>query len=139
MRRPRRRNPIAIALWANAVLLFAILIAVITRGRGSMLASPALAADQQPPIAGGAGVFVMPGQLAPNVWGCYLIDVDRQTLMVYEYMLGTHQLKLCAARGFRYDRDVTNFGTIPPPDEVQKWVEQEKNANRQAPPNGAQP
>jgi hypothetical protein len=140
MIRPRRRNStVVFALWANAILLGGILLILLERGRTSAFAALAFGAEQAP-IAGGAGIFVMPGQLASNVWGCYLMDVDRQTLMAYEYQPGTHTLRLCAGRGFKFDRELTNFGTVPAPDEVRQMVEQAKNGNRQAAPaNQEQP
>ena len=134
MIRPRRRNrSLLIALWANAILLCAVLVVLIGRERAPLFGSPAFAAEQAP-IAGGAGIYVMPSQLASNVWGCYLIDVDRQTLMAYEYQPGTHQLRLVAGRGFKFDRELTNFSTTPDPDDIRKMVEQARNGNRQAAP-----
>jgi hypothetical protein len=136
MIRPRRRrNSVAYALWANAILLGGILIMLVARGgHGPSFTAPAFA--EQPPIAGGGGLFVMPGQLGQLTWGCYLMDVDRQTLMVYEYEPGTHKLRMVAGRSIKYDRDVTNLGTYPSPDEIRDWVDRAKNGNRQAPPAG---
>ena len=61
------------------------------------------------PIAGGGGIYIMPCQLHPSVWGCYLIDIDRQTLAVYEYQAGGKNLALVAARYFRYDLSLRRF------------------------------
>src|SRR3954454_14664960 len=82
--RLRRHNPIATALYVNAALLLAILVAILSRS-GSMLPTAfAQNLPQQQPIAGGAGLFVMPAQLSDRVWGCYLLDVDTQTLSCYQ-------------------------------------------------------
>jgi len=122
MIRPRRRNhSVVLALWANAILLGGILFVLLGRERTPAFAAPAFGAEQAP-IAGGGGHLRHARPTSQNLWGCYLIDIDRQTLMVYEYQPGTHQLRLVAGRGFKFDRDLTNFGTLPAPDEVKQMV-----------------
>lgn len=76
----------------------------------------------------------MPAQFHNEAWGCYLLDVDAQTICTYEYDPGQRQLKLTSARNFQYDRLLKDFATYPPPWEVQQMVEQEKQdeAARQA-------
>src|SRR4051812_11494798 len=105
-----RHNPIAYALYANAAVLCAILVVVLFKD-----SSPpaALAQMQQASIAGGGGVFVMPGQLSKDTFGCFLLDVDAQTLAVYRYDLDK-QLRLAAVRNFRFDRKLANFNTSVP-------------------------
>src|SRR5689334_12588155 len=143
MRRPRRHNSVAIALWVNAILLGAILAALITRSSAPSLLPMALAADESgrmplapQPIAGGGGLFLMPAQFAVNQWGCYVMDVDRQTLCAYLYLPqsgGT--LRFVAARNFTWDRMLKNFntGSMPGemmPSEVRKIVEKEQQDER---------
>jgi hypothetical protein len=97
----------------------------------SNLSAPAYAdAPQQTPIAGGAGIFVMPAQFHPAVWGCYLMDVDRQTLCTYEYRAGEKALVLTSARSFRYDLQLKNFNTSPFWYDVQKLVQEQDNTDR---------
>jgi len=153
MRRPRRQNPVAVALWANAILLGAILVALITRANSPSLLPMAFGAEEvgkmplaPQPIAGGGGLFLMPAQFAVNQWGCYIMDVDRQTLCAYMYLPqsgGT--LRLVAARNFTWDRQLKNLntGSMPGelmPSEVRKIVEKEqqdervKGASETAPP-----
>src|SRR5438552_3389349 len=79
VRRPRRKGPVFYALCANAALLLAILVAMVSRGNASFIPS-ALAAGPTPPIAGGGGIFLMPGQFSTTTWGCYIMDIDTQTL-----------------------------------------------------------
>ena len=121
----RNRNQIAVALYVNAGLLAAILVVLLTRGSAPGL-TPAAFGQVQPPIAGGGGIFVMPAQFHQSTWGCYLLDVDAQTLCTYEYQAGERVLKLTSARGFRYDHMLKNFATTPAPWEVQHLVEMEK-------------
>jgi hypothetical protein len=131
----RRKNPVAIALYVNAALLAMILVSVMTRGSAPTLLAPAMAQDpqRQPVIAGGAGLFIAPAQFSTSTWGCYLMDVDQQTLCAYQYLPGERQLKLVAARNFRYDRRLGNFNTAnPSPMEVKDLSEKEQAANRGA-------
>jgi hypothetical protein len=117
------RSPIVYALYANAALLLAILAVLLSRGQTGM-SSPAVAQSvPEQPIAGGNGIFVMPCQLHPAVWGCYLIDTQRQSLCVYEYRAGEKALILSAARNFRYDLDLKNYNTFPAWYDIQKAVD----------------
>jgi len=65
---------------------------------------PAAYAQQQPPIAGGGGVFIMPAQFSVNTWGCYLLDIDAQTVVAYQFYPGDRQLRFVAARNYRFGR-----------------------------------
>lgn len=134
MIRPRRRRnrSLTIALWANAALLAILVIAVI--GRGNLLGSSATAAPVLPPIAGGGGRFLMPAQFSISTWGCYVMDIDKETLCAYQFYPSEKQLRLVAARDFGNDLNLRDFNTTPHPDEIQKLIEMEKNAVREAPP-----
>jgi len=123
----RRPNTVAYALYANAAILLAILVALLARGSGT---APALAQGVQAPIAGGGGVFVMPCQFHPNVWGCFLLDTEHQTLCAYEYRSGEKALVLTAARHFRYDLQLKNYDTFPAWYDIKKLVEDQANAER---------
>jgi hypothetical protein len=130
MQYPRRQNRIFYALCANAAVLALILLALVSRGDNRPIGPSAAFAQQQPPIAGGGGIFVMPAQLAANVWGCYLMDIDNQTLCVYQYSPGEKMLRLSASRTFKFDRGLNNFNTSPPPLEVRDLVQREREALR---------
>jgi hypothetical protein len=131
----QKSKAVALALWANAALLTAILLVLVNRSGTPGLLPAAFAQNQQPPIAGGAGLFVMPAQMKSNVWGCYLLDVDNQTLCAYEYWGGDHLLRLAASRDIRYDRKLKRFNTeSPTPNEVKAMIEREAaNPNAAAP------
>jgi hypothetical protein len=62
MNRPRRGNPVAVALYVNAGVLIAILAVLLARGSDQPMLPAALGQAQPPGIAGGAGVFLMPAQ-----------------------------------------------------------------------------
>jgi hypothetical protein len=137
MTQPRTHNKLVWALTANAVLLAAILVVLIARSDRSPFASIAFAQDRgalplaPQPIAGGGGLFLMPAQLAPNAWGCYVMDVDQQTLCAYQFVPTSRQLQFVAARSFRWDRRLENFNTDnPSPREVQRMIERQQDNDR---------
>lgn len=121
---------VTIGLYLNAALLIVVLAVMVGRSDGPWISS-AYAQQAPQPIAGGAGLFLMPGQLAPSVWGCYVMDVDRQTLMVYQYEPGEKKLFFRAARDFSNDRRMKNYNTGPvSPSEVGSLAEKEADAGR---------
>lgn len=140
MPRPRVNRSLTAALWVNAALLGVIALSLVSRGgTGVPEFLPAAYAQNQAPIAGGGGVFIMPGQLSGNTWGVYLLDVDQQTLAVYTYRPGERQLSLLAARTYRYDRRLTNYNTGggnagPSPDEVRELIDRASRPPPTTPP-----
>jgi hypothetical protein len=117
------RNPVARALYVNAALLAVLIVVLLARSDAPALLPAAL--GQQQPIAGGAGIFVMPAQFSTNTWGCYLLDVDQMTLCAYQYMPGDKNLRLVAARNFTHDRRLGRFNTVPDPQDVRDLVQAE--------------
>lgn len=129
------RNPLAGALWANALALGLIAGALLFRGdaQGAGATLPGLlpaALAQDQPIAGGGGLFLMPAQLASNVWGVYVMDVDRQSLMVYHFDPAGKRLNFVAARELTHDRMLGNYNTFPDPLEIRNIAEQEREKGR---------
>ncbi|HEX5228245.1 MAG TPA: hypothetical protein VFW44_11070 [Bryobacteraceae bacterium] len=122
-------RPLIIALYANAILLGLILVALVSRGAtfGPM-------AQAQPvPIAGGNGVYVMPAQFLPQLWGCYVLDTNNQTLSTYAFY-GSNtkpQLRLIAARNIQWDRELKNFNTEPDPQDIRKLIEVQRAPMRE--------
>jgi len=119
-----------LALWANAAMLAVVAVVLLTRDRLPAVLPAAYAQQVPQPIAGGAGLFLMPAQFSPNTWGCYVMDVDSQTLAAYQFLPGEKQLRLIAARNFQYDRRLGNFNTVPPPLEVKDLLEKEQQSTR---------
>jgi hypothetical protein len=138
MKRSRRHPAVVYALYVNAAVLVAILVAILAKSDSAPSLLPAAYAQQQPPIAGGGGVFIMPAQFSVNTWGCYLLDIDAQTVVAYQFYPGDRQLRFVAARNYRYDRRMANYNTTPAPAEIKDLVEKEMNANRVMEQNNAQ-
>ena len=134
MRRTRLLNkPLTLALWANALALGLIAVALFARSSTPDFLSAAVAQNQLP-IGGAAGVFIVPGQFSTNTYGCYIMDVDAQTLCAYQYYPAEKQLRLVAARGFRHDRRLSNYNTMPPPDDIKSLVEKQQQEIRAVEP-----
>lgn len=129
MNQTPRFNATTVGLYLVGFLLAANLVVTLSRGDGPTLIAPAMA-QRQAPIAGGAGIFVMPAQLSVNTWGCYLMDVDRGSLCVYQFQPGAIQLKFLAARNFTNDIKLGNFNTAPTPQEVADLVTKQNQAVR---------
>lgn len=120
-------------LYLNAILLALGLVWVVSRSDVPMI-SVAQAQQVPQPIAGGAGLFLMPAQLGPTVWGCFVMDVDRQTLMVYHYSPGEKMLRFVAGREFANDRRMRRYNTEPSPDEIKNLADKEAAVGRVVPP-----
>jgi hypothetical protein len=126
MQSPRTARKIFLALCANAIVLSLILLALLSRDSRTISSAAFGQVQPQQPIAGGNGTFIMPAQLSPNTWGCYLLDSDKHTLCVYQYSPGERLLRFAAARDFQNDRLLSNFNTLPPPTEVNDLVTRER-------------
>jgi hypothetical protein len=132
MQRSRRDRKVFLALCANAAVLLLILLVLVERDNRLALGSTAMADPQAPAgSTGGNGLFVMPGQLSSNTWGCYLMDTDHQTLCVYQYTPAEQTLRLVAARSFRYDRMMGNYNTAPPPLDIRDLSERNEQKSLQ--------
>jgi len=130
MTNSRRPNTVAVALYINAAILAVILLVLVSGNRLGI--APAAfgqaAPPQQIPIAGGTGVYVMPVQLHPSVWGCMIMDTQQKTLSIYEYRAGQQSLELIASRDFEYDSQLKNFNTDPAWSDIKKMVQQQDDA-----------
>jgi hypothetical protein len=127
MRIAKGNRPLVVGLYLNAAVMLAILFTLL--GRSSISFSPSaygVPAPQAPPIAGGGSIYLMPGQLSEHQWGCYIMDIDAQTLCTYAFYPGEKQLRLVAARNFHFDRKLGNYNTMPP------WTDIENLAKLEA-------
>jgi len=133
-RHNRRHHGISLALFANAIALTLVAVALFARNddRFPSVLPAAYAQNGQAAIGGGAGVFVVPAQFGSNFYGCYIMDVDAQTIAAYQMFPGEHQLKRIPARTSRNDRRLNNYNTSPDPNEIKQLVDKEQAAIRGA-------
>jgi hypothetical protein len=135
-----KSNRTVLALCANAFILLLILLAIVSRDGRLLPGSTAFGQLQLiPPTAPSNGLTVMPGQLSPNTWGCYVIDPVNQTLSVYQFSPGEHNLRLAAARDIQYDRRLGSFNTTPAPSEIKGMLERADEPTRAAPATNRSP
>ena len=131
---PRPNRSLMFALYVNAGLLALIAVVLMSRSPGKMPFESMAFGQQVPmPIAGGAGFFLMPAQFSSNQWGCYVMDVDAQTLVAYVYTSRdsrSGELRVAAARSFVFDRQLKNYNTAPRPEEIEQLVNMEKDQTR---------
>lgn len=126
MHRFRRHNKLSLALFANAIALALIALALFARNESSFPGMlPAAYGQGQSAIGGGAGVFIVPAQFNATTYGCYIMDVDAQTMCAYQFVPGEHNFRLVAARTYKFDRKLNNFNTSPAPNEIKALVEKE--------------
>jgi len=119
----RRNKSLVVALYVNAALLFAILAVMLARPGSPALTQAAFGAPLGQPIAGGGTLYLMPAQFSPQTYGAYVMDIDKQTLVAYQFYPGEKQLRFVAARKFSHDLRMTEFNTIPPVEDVKKMIE----------------
>ncbi len=133
----RQTHRVYAALCFNGIVLVLILLTLISRDGKTSASGSAFA--QVPPVLNGQplagrGLNVMPAQLSPQVWGCYVLDEENQTLDVYSYQPGEHMLRLESARDIRYDRQLKARNTSPTPADIRAEVERSQEPSREAPP-----
>lgn len=112
--------------WIVVVLLSAIAAGLWLRPTGDPLP---VAFAQNPALAGARGVFAFAGQLAPDRFGLFMLDVDQGTIWIYELdnVAGSRKLRLVAARTWTYDRYLQDFNSASPDfREVQQLVAQQR-------------
>ncbi len=71
-------------------------------------------------------IFAVAGQITRDTYGLYLVDVERGTVCVYQYMATSRKLHLRAARNITFDVQLDAYNTQPPPQEIKKLVEQHR-------------
>ena len=138
MNNPQRNRSLVFALYLNAAIFFAILLVLISRNGSSV--SMAQAAPV-PAMAGGDGIYVMPAQYLQNVWGCYVLNTQKQTLCAYAFYGNSNhpELRLIASRGIEWDRQLTNYNTGPDPEDIKKMVQLGQQPIRGVRPQATQP
>jgi hypothetical protein len=75
---------------------------------------------------GGGGLLAVPAQIARDSYGLFLVDPDRGTICVYQYQATARKLQLLASRTYRFDVQLDDWNTQPPPREIQDLVSQQR-------------
>jgi hypothetical protein len=80
------------------------------------------------------GLTVVPAQFSSTTCGCYLLDAGHESLCVYTFLPGEHNLHLEAARDVQYDRQLKQYNTSPPPTQVQRLADRAAQPSRTVAP-----
>ncbi|KKK73102.1 hypothetical protein LCGC14_2897200 [marine sediment metagenome] len=84
-------------------------------------------------------MLAVAGQITPDTYGLYIVDLENSIITVYGLMPGKpRKFKLMAARNFAYDIQLDEYNTEPSPNEIKRLVLQGRSIA--APPkkrNGA--
>jgi len=119
----RRGSPVTGATrWAIAALLGGVVGCLILEAAGPGSAPPGAG-------TGSAGqIIAVAGQLSPDSYGLYLVDLKNGTISVYQYTTKTRspQLRLLAARNLTFDVQLDEYNTEPSPREIKKLVQQQQ-------------
>lgn len=110
------------AKWSIVLLLGAIAVALLIE----VVSSTSTARAQVRTGGAKKGVVVVAGNITPQTRGIYLVDLDNDTICVYEYASATKRLRFLAARRFTYDCQLDEYKTEPPPREMKEIVEGSK-------------
>jgi hypothetical protein len=118
--------------WVIVILLSVIATCLLIEVGASSLD----ARGAQAGVDGGAkaGLFAVAGQITRDTYGMYLVDAERGTICVYQYVPTTRKLHLRAARNITFDLLLDAYNTELPPQEIKKLVEQHRRLKEKAGP-----
>ena len=77
---------------------------------------------QQAPGSANGSIVAITGRIGRDTYGIYLVDLNNQTICVYEYLTSARTLKLLAARTFAYDVQLDEYNTEPSPRQIRQMV-----------------
>ena len=77
---------------------------------------------QQAPSSANGSIVAITGQISRDTYGIYLVDLDNQTICVYQYLTSAKTLKLLATRTFAYDVQLDEYNTEPSPRQIRQMV-----------------
>ncbi len=92
--------------------------------------SVATAGDAPTGAASNDSVLAVAGQLDRSSYGLYLVDTQRRTICVYQWLGGADEFRLMAARNYTYDRELDEYKTKPSPHEIRELVRQAKRLDQ---------
>ena len=115
-----RRAPLAGRGRTSRLWLFAAALAVIA---ACLVVDVGFAVARATDPAGGERVLAVAGRLTSDTHGLFLVDLDNETILVYQYSSGKNRLRFSAARTFTYDRRLEDYSTSPSPQQIRRMVE----------------
>ncbi|NQU76687.1 MAG: hypothetical protein HQ546_10280 [Planctomycetes bacterium] len=121
---------------ARKVTQWCVVVALAMAAMGALVAAigPLPAASAQPTQTSGqpTAMFAVAGQITPKTYGLYLVDLQREAIVVYEYVPSDRRLELRAARTAVYDLQLESYNTQPPPGEIAEIVRKARRISDEA-------
>jgi hypothetical protein len=108
-----------------------VLVTVLSMAAGALLTTALTGTTQAVGQESGKRsvdpVLVVSGQISSNAYGLYLVDYEQKTICVYQYTPKERNLRLVAARTYRFDVQLDEHNTASPkPREVQEMVKSQR-------------
>ena len=110
--------------WLIVILLSVIATCLLIEVGSSTLGAQGAQAGAGSGAKG--GLFAVAGQITRETYGMYLVDAEKGTICVYQYVPTTRKLHLRAARNITFDLLLDAYNTELPPQEIKKLVEQHR-------------
>ena len=107
--------------------LFVAVLAVVA---ACLVVDVGFAVARGPGLSGGDNVLAVAGPLTSDTNGLFLVDLDNETILVYQYSSGKNRLRFSAARTFAYDRLLEDYSTSPSPEQIRRMVERSQGASQ---------
>ena len=118
--------------WVIVILLSVIATCLLIEVGSSAVGARGAEADAGNGAKG--GLFAVAGQITRDTYGMYLVDAEKGTICVYQFVPTTRKLHLRAARNITFDLLLDAYNTEPQPQEIKKLVEQHKRLKEKAGP-----
>ncbi len=119
LRRQVGRTPPAQWLIAISLSVIAVCLLVeVTASRSQ--------ADVETGVGAGGSLFAVAGKVTSGSYGIYLVDAQKGTMCVYEWLPNVRKLRLMAGRNFTFDLRLDEYNTEPLPREIKKLVERSR-------------
>ncbi|MFP4104965.1 MAG: hypothetical protein ACLFVU_02650 [Phycisphaerae bacterium] len=116
-------NPKATARWACRFLLIAALAGFAGGLLIQAIGSTPDAFAQETNYASDGKVFAIAGKVSRDTYGVYLVDTQRGTIAIYQFLPNERKLRLMAARTYTFDMQLDDYNSAAPsPADVKKMV-----------------
>jgi len=115
------KSPLAGGGHTSRLWLFAAALAMVAAWLVVDVGFAVARATTDPAVGG--KVLAVAGRLTSDTNGLFLVDLDNETILVYQYSSDKNRLRFSAARTFAYDRRLEDYSTSPSPEQIRGMVD----------------
>jgi len=123
-----RGRPLSAARWLIVAALGATAALLLTE---LVRSAETVGGPSDPPVVA-RNLIAVAGQITRDSYGVYLIDPEKGTMSVYQYLATAKSLRLLASRNCIFDLELDDYNTQPPPRQIKELVEQQKHLSDSA-------